>query len=127
MMANENTQGPAVVDQFWEEVGPRRMIPTQKLNDLDIGDGRTWEIGHSLSGLDLVVTTDLKYPSEEEAQGRPHKVFVLRGAPLVAQLGHRLLDREPEEDEGGMVTCECGADVDTSFRGECDACGRAVA
>jgi hypothetical protein len=35
-------------------------------------------------------------------------------------------DHEMAVDDNDMVTCKCGAEVDTSFRGECDSCGRAV-
>jgi hypothetical protein len=45
-------------------------------------------------------------------------------AKLTADDLYRLVN--DAEDEGGMVRCECDADVDTSTFGECHECGRAV-
>lgn len=36
-------------------------------------------------------------------------------------------EEDSEDEEGGMVTCDCGADVDTSIRSACDACGALAA
>jgi hypothetical protein len=33
---------------------------------------------------------------------------------------------EPDDDDGTLIECECGADVDSSIRGQCDECGKAV-
>lgn len=93
VLQNPNSLGPLIEGMHWEEVGPRRLVVGELINTIDVGDGRVWRIERSLSKMDLILTTDIPYASEEEAEGRPFKVFVLRGAPIVEQLCRGLLGR----------------------------------
>lgn len=93
LVANQNALGPAVLAQNWELVGPRHMCCGAKINDVDIGGGRKWTLERSKNGMDLILTTDLQFDSEEEADGRPFKVYVLRGAPIAEQLIRGLLGK----------------------------------
>lgn len=87
------------ISAFWQELDPKAMFMQQHIGELDIGDGRKWEVTGSLNGLDLIVKTDIPTPGSDgkDASGGMRR-FVLRGVGTIKALATELLTPENDVD-----------------------------
>lgn len=84
-------QGPPI-EGNWVEVDPHSLLPTIRIGDMDVGNGRKWEFGTTWNSLGVVVSTDLPVDDDGSyAKGISHKRFLLNTGPLIQKLAKDLL------------------------------------